>query len=130
MSSSKSSIIAFSIRLIFFMVLLFVIHISILSYLNLPKFNNQIILAYLINSFLAIGIYSLLYVLKDGFEQILGFIFLGGSFLKIIVFFVLFYGSYKQDGVITNPERFSFLSPYFLSLFLETFYLVKLMKTK
>ncbi|MDX1829642.1 MAG: hypothetical protein R3342_08860 [Lutibacter sp.] len=122
-----NSITGFSLLLLIINLVVFALHITILKELNQPLFNNKIILAYLVNFILAIGIFSILYILKNTFESILGFIFLGGSFLKFAVFFLLFYPSYKDDGVITSYETFSFLTPYFLCLILEILALVKLM---
>jgi len=125
-----NSITGFSLLLLIINLVVFAIHITILKELNQPLFDNKIILAYLVNFILAIGIFSTLYILKNKFESILGFIFLGGSFLKFAVFFLLFYPSYKEDGVITAYETFSFLTPYFLCLIIEILSLVKLMNNK
>lgn len=122
-----NSIAGFSLILLLINLVVFAIHIAILKELNYPLFDNKIILAYLVNFIMAIGIFSMLYILKNSFESILGFIFLGGSFFKFAVFFLLFYPSYKEDGIITSYETFSFLTPYFLCLIIEILSLVKLM---
>ncbi len=122
-----NSVPGFSLILLLTLLAVFAIHTTILKEINLPLFENKIILAYLVNFIMAIGIFSILSILKKNFESILGFIFLAGSFFKFIVFFLLFYPIYRQDGIITNPEKFAFLIPYFCCLIIETFSLVKLM---
>jgi hypothetical protein len=125
-----NSITGFSLLLLLINLVVFALHLTILKELNQPLFNHKIILAYLVNFILAIVIFSILYILKNKFESILGFIFLGGSFLKFAIFFLLFYPSYKEDGVITADETFSFLTPYFLCLIIEIISLSKLMNNK
>lgn len=106
----------------------FIVHIFVLNYNNLPLFDNKIILAYLLNYLLALGIYFLLYFYRFKLKDQLGFLFMGGSFLKFILFFILFYPSYKSDGNINTLEFASFFLPYLICLIIETSALVKLLK--
>jgi hypothetical protein len=85
----------------------------------------MIVLSYVINAVLAIGIFGFLFKLKDKYGSQLGFLFLGGSFLKFIVFFVVFYPIFKADSQVTSMEFSSFFIPYIISLLFETFSLVK-----
>ena len=119
------SIINFSIKLTFTLLVAFGAHILALNYFELPLFDNKIILAYVINLILAIIIFATLHKLKDKFKEQLGFLFIAGSFLKFIVFFIVFYGTYKADGVIKKPEFAAFFVPYILCLTIETFSLAK-----
>lgn len=89
----------------------FLLHILVLNFNNLPLFDNKIILAYLLNYLLAIGIYFLLFYFRIKLKDQLGFLFMGGSFLKFILFFVFFYPSYKSDGNINTLEFGSFFFP-------------------
>lgn len=106
----------------------FILHILVLNYSNLPLFENKIILAYLLNYLLALGIYFLLYFYRFKLKDQLGFLFMGGSFLKFILFFIFFYPSYKSDGNINTLEFASFFLPYLICLIIETSALVKLLK--
>ena len=119
------SITNFSIKLTFTLLVAFGAHILALNYFELPLFDNKIILAYVINLILAIIIFATLHKLKDKFKEQLGFLFIAGSFLKFIVFFIVFYGTYKADGVIKKPEFVAFFVPYILCLTIETFSLAK-----
>jgi F0F1-type ATP synthase assembly protein I len=54
-----------------------------------------------------------------------GFIFLGGSGLKFLVFFLVFYPYYRQDGVMATSEFAAFFIPYATCLILEVIFLSK-----
>ncbi len=98
----------------------FAIHIAILYYLDIPLFNDRIIAAYLINFLLAVIIFSVMLFLKNKYLSQLGFIFMFGSLFKFLMFFVVFYPFYKQDGVITKMEFAAFFVPYVSCLIIET----------
>ena len=120
-------VINFSLKLIVILGVVFAIHLIILAKINQPLFNNFIIEAYIVNGLLAGIIYSTLYFLKKKYLDMLGFIFMFGSFLKFGVYFIFFYPVFKEDGVIIRQEATSFLVPYVASLIVETYYLVKLL---
>ncbi|WP_299332689.1 DUF6168 family protein [uncultured Psychroserpens sp.] len=119
------SVLNFSIKLIFVLTLAFGIHLLALHYLEHPLFENKIVMAYLINGVLAILIYAFLFKMKDKLERQIGFLFIGGSLLKFVVFFILFYASYKADGNISRLEFTAFFVPYLLCLIIETMSLAK-----
>lgn len=122
-----NQVINFSLKLIVILGVVFAIHLIILAKINQPLFNNFIIEAYIVNGLLAIIIYSILNFLKKKYLDMLGFIFMFGSFLKFGVYFIFFYPVFKEDGVIIRQEATSFLVPYVASLIVETYYLVKLL---
>jgi hypothetical protein len=115
----------FSQRALVFLSIVFVIHVLINTFLNLPKFQHLIVEAYVINAVLAIGIFWGLTALKEKYNNQIGFLFLASSFVKFFVFFVVFYGPYKADNQIIFSEFVSFFIPYTICLVLETFYLSK-----
>jgi len=122
-----SPIINFSLRIIVILGIVFGVHLALLHYLKLPLFENFILQAYLINIFLAILIYTFLYILKNKYLDLLGFIFMAGSLLKFLFFFIFFYPIYRFDGQVVRLEAMSFLTPYLTCLVVETYYLVKLL---
>ncbi|WP_457618937.1 DUF6168 family protein [Lutibacter sp.] len=124
------SIFSFCVKLLLIVSIVFGIHIGVLFLLEIPLFENKIISAYIVNVLLAIVIYIGLIKLKKNNEQILGFVFLIGSFLKFSIFFLYFYPAYKQDGNMSTLEATSFLTPYFVCLTVEIFYLSKLLTSK
>jgi|SRR5690606_4460982 len=106
----------------------FTIHLTILFVSDSPLLDNKIILSYIVNFLMALGIYLGLYYLRGSYKNHIGFLFLGGSLLKFFVFFILFYPLFNQDGDISRLEFFSFFVPYLVCLVIETISLTKLLK--
>ena len=123
-------IISFSLKLIVLLAVVFFIHTKIISSFEMDVFGDRIIPSYLVNYGLAVIIFSGLLKLKEKYLDILGFVFMGGSMLKFVIFFIFFNSSFKEDGVVTAFEAFSFLIPYIVCLIIETFYLIKLLNNK
>ena len=121
----KHPVISFSIRLVLVLSLAFAMHLVLLQISELPLFENKIGISYIINTLLTISIFLGLYRLKEKYSSQIGFLFLGSSFLKFAVFFIVFYGSYKANGNIDTLEFLAFFTPYSLCLILETIYLSK-----
>jgi len=105
----------------------FLIHLFFLNLNNLPLFNDKIFLAYITNLLLAVVIFSSLLLFRKKYNEQLGFLFLFGSFLKFIVFFVVFSPIYNADGNVSRLEFFAFFVPYAISLIIETRSLIKLL---
>ena len=120
-------IISFSLKLFFVLGIVFGIHIFILHQLQHPIFNNLIVQAYAVNFVLAIIIYGCLYFLRKKYLDLLGFIFMAGSFLKFGVYFIFFNPYFRADGELLRLEATAFIIPYIACLIIETFYLVKLL---
>jgi len=117
--------ISFAIKAAILLTLAFAIHLVVLNVLQLPLFENRIVLSYIINLVLVIAIFGILYLLKEKYKSQLGFLFLAGSFLKFVVFFILFYPFYKLDNTITKLEFAAFFVPYVIGLILESVSLSK-----
>lgn len=115
----------FAIKAIVLLAVVFGIHLQVLNTLNLPLFENRIVLSYSINLTLIIIVFGGLYLLREKYKGQLGFLFLIGSFLKFAVFFIVFYPFYKLDNEITRTEFASFFVPYVVGLILETVSLSK-----
>ncbi len=118
----------FYLLLALLLLLSFGLHIWILSYRGLPIFDHLIIRSYVVNALLAAAIFFLLYRYRKKLKSQMGFLFMGGSFLKFIFFFILFYPTYKSDGEMSGLEFASFFVPYLVCLFLETFFTSKMLK--
>lgn len=126
----NKTVVGFIVKLMIALALLFTIHIIILHLLELPLFENRIALSYCINFMLAVGIYVLLFKLRVKYLDLLGFIYMAGSFLKFIFFFLFFYPYYRENGNMDAIEATTFMTPYVLCLFFETFFLIKLLNNK
>lgn len=116
---------SFTIKATILLTVVFCFHIGILSVLKSPLFGDRIVLSYVVNTVLIITIFGVLYVFRKTHTAQLGFIFLMGSFLKFVVFFILFYPFYKQDNQISKLEFAAFFVPYAIGLTIETFSLTK-----
>jgi len=116
---------SFFFNLTVFLCIFFTLHLAVLYYLKLPLFDNQILGAYVFNYVMTLSIYFLLHKKSKTQTEQLGFLFMAGSFLKFIFFFLLFYNTYKADGKIDRQEFLAFFIPYLVCLFLETFTLAK-----
>lgn len=106
----------------------FFIHTSILSWKGYPEHGNAIILSYVLNFLMASIIYIGLFSFKNRIKTQIGFIFLAGSFLKFIVFFLVLYPSYKADGDISTSEFAAFFVPYTICLVVETVFMAKMLQ--
>ncbi len=118
----------FSIALLLILGLVFAIHIAFLNQLEKALFDNRIIAAYLINYFLAVSIYLMLYLLKNKMSAHIGFLYMGGSLIKFIFFFIFFYPFYKIDGKLDSLEFAAFFIPYVISLIFETLGVINILK--
>lgn len=116
----RNPVVKFSISLLLVLILTFGLHILILYYIELPLFENLIKASYLSNIAMAVGIYLFLYFFRKKFRNEIGFLFMGGSFLKFAVFFLFFYPVYNIDGEITRLEFATFFIPYVACLIMET----------
>ena len=118
----------FSLNLIIVLSIVFGIHIFVLDQLGLPLLNNRIIAAYIVNCALALLIYLTLLLLKNKMSEQLGFLYMGGSFIKFLFFFIFFYPFYKLDGGLDSYEFAAFFIPYVISLIFETFGVIEFLK--
>lgn len=123
-------IFGFCIRLLLILSIVFATHSTILYFLKLPLYENLIVFSYIINGVLAILIFLILDKLRVKYLDLLGFIYMGGSLLKFVIYFIFFNPTFKQDGSINNLEATSFLTPYIICLLVETYYLIKLLNNK
>jgi hypothetical protein len=107
---------------------IFFIHITVLEINELPQYGNLIVLSYVVNGILAATIFVALYTFRNKLKNQIGFLFIGGSFLKFIFFFILFYPVYNADGEMSGLEFASFFIPYGISLVIETIFTAKMLK--
>lgn len=107
--------------------ILLLIHVQIQSYLNIPPWSDMLLLSYVLNFILALAIFLSLYTLRKRFKNQIGFLYMGGSLLKFLIFFLVFYPGFRADGIVTKSEFAAFFIPYLLCLILETVYTAKML---
>lgn len=101
------------------------VHFTLLYFTKNELFDNQIILSYFINFLLAlIVLFAVEKSLNKNSAQA-GFIFMAGSGLKFLIFFLVFYPIYKSDGEMATLEFAAFFVPYAICLIAEVLYLSK-----
>lgn len=127
MTNNFSSILfRFIISLSIATIITLISHLGILKLLKLPLFEHLILRAYLINYLEALLIFIFLFIGRNKFKTSMGFIFMGNSFVKFILFFIFFYPSYIQDNQIEKFEFITFFVPYAVCLIVETYFLSKI----
>lgn len=107
----------FNIALVFFLLVSYYLHSLCIS-------EPYLIKCYLLNA-LAASLVCLLAVFFSRTAQItIGLVFLLGTVFKVLIFLVLIYPEFKQDGDQDSNEFFSFFIPYIICLIIETIFLV------
>jgi hypothetical protein len=108
-------------------IIVFGCHLAVLNILGLGLWDHMLIPAYAVNFCLALVIGLALYALRHKFTQSLGFIFLGGTGLKFLVFFIVFNPVYSLDEDVQRIEFATFFIPYTVNLIVETTFLVRVL---
>ena len=121
---------SFALQLLAVLVLAAALHYAYLYANHIENALSGLIFCYLVNYILALGIYFALVKLVANENKHVGFVFMFGSALKFLAYFLIFDPLFKQDGQLSKVEFFLFFTPYLISLVVETAALVKLLKTK
>ena len=83
--------------------------------------------SYLLNYMMAAGAFATLLKLKNKHVDKLGFVSLGGTLIKFVIFFLVFDPLFKEDGETTRSEFAIFFIPYVCATILETVFLVRIL---
>jgi drug/metabolite transporter (DMT)-like permease len=89
--------------------------------------TERLPMSYAANFLLAIVVFTVLMKLRKRHTEKLGFLFLAGTGLKFLMFFLLFYPDFRSDGVMSRSEFAVFFMPYGLSSLVETVFLVRVL---
>tara|TARA_B100000795_G_C22389055_1_gene282668 strand:+ start:39 stop:425 length:387 start_codon:yes stop_codon:yes gene_type:complete len=119
------ALVRFVLILASILLVVFFVHISTLHFLNLDLFANRIITSYVGNFAFTVSIFAYIYQNKEKKTESLGFLFLGGSMVKFLLFFIFLNPFFMQDGLVSRVEFFSFFIPYVVALVVETEQLIK-----
>ena len=87
-------------------------------------------LCYGLNYVLATLIFFGVLVTNKKNAMLVGFVFMGGSLLKLAVFFLLIYPNFKDDGIVGRDELSLFFVPYLISLFAMTYAASRVLRRK
>ena len=91
-------------------------------------FGDQLGMSYAMNFLLALVIVGLLFKYRLRIKHQVGFLFMAGSLIKFLLFFILLYPEYTQDHKIQTTEFAAFFIPYTLALTIETISAAKLLQ--
>lgn len=125
----KSLILGFATKTSIYLVLVFAVHLAILFVLEKPLFENQILLAYVVNLILAVLIFIALLFFRKKANDYLGYIFMYGSMFKFTIFFIFFYPNYNKTFGNSKQEFLTFFIPYSVCLIVEIKSLIKLLNS-
>ena len=117
----------FILKITTYLTIIFAIHVSILAFFKKPLFENQLLLAYLINLVLAIVIFKALLFFRKKSNDYLGYVFMYGSFFKFLLFFLFLYPKYNIKPGNSKEEFITFFVPYLICLIIEIKSLINLL---
>ncbi len=120
-------IISFTLQLSGTLLFLALLHSGFLFARNIDIPIDLILMGYIINVAMAVAIYYMMVTLARKQNKNLGFVFLFGSTLKFVIYFLIFNPLFEQDGGLSKIEFFTFFVPYIACLIFETLALVKLL---
>ncbi|MFT4754032.1 MAG: hypothetical protein ACI9GM_000100 [Salibacteraceae bacterium] len=129
MIAFNQSIGRFSFVLFFSLLISFGCHFCYLHFYVPGYAINDIVITYVIHFFLGLAITYGLYRLKEKYAHSLGFVFMGGSMFKFLIFFLAIQPIYKADGQVSALEFGYFFIPYTLSLVFETLFISQILNT-
>ena len=119
------SIFLYLAKLLLALIIVFSFHLAVLHFLQKPLFDNMIIASYVINFILAAIVLMVIEKNMNKKSSQAGFIFMAGSGLKFLIFFIVFYPSYRADDKMQTIEFTAFFIPYALALIADVLYLSK-----
>jgi F0F1-type ATP synthase assembly protein I len=88
------------------------------------------LLSYLLNYILAGLVLAIVQSNLNKQSSHTGFIFMIGSGIKFLIFFLVFYPTYQEDAMMQTAEFTAFFTPYAVCLTLEVIYLSKLLNNQ
>jgi cell division protein FtsW (lipid II flippase) len=106
--------------------------VSLLGVFAQSSFTGQqvagfLLKSYVVNNVLAAVIFTLLFRWRKRHIEKLGFLFMAGTGLKFLTFFIVFYPAFNADGELTKDEFVLFFVPYVLSTLVETIFLARIL---
>ncbi len=121
----KKSTFSFLGILLVVLAVVLAVHLLLLHQMQMPLFADKILLSYTLNYVMAAGILLFIQSKFNKKSAHTGFMFLGGSGVKFLVFFLVFYPAYQRDGLMATSEFAAFFVPYASCLILEVAFLSK-----
>ncbi|MFT6500627.1 MAG: F0F1-type ATP synthase assembly protein I [Crocinitomicaceae bacterium] len=108
----------------------FVIHALLQHDLKIGAFESHIVINYCFNYFFTIAFFIVLLVYERRKSDLLGFVFLAASTIKLILFLIILYPYIKEGEGLRSVEFASFFVPYGISVVIEILYLLRILNSK
>ena len=121
------AVVTFAFQLGLILGVSFIFHAFIQWLIGIDSLGNHIIITYLFNYILATIFFGVLIFFKNKKSTQLGFIFLGSSMLKFLLFFIILSPLLRTEQGIKSPEFISFFIPYAVSSTFEVLCMVRLL---
>ena len=121
------AVLTFTLQLTLILGVAFIAHSFIQYLLGIYPFENHIIITYIFNYILTALFFGVLLFFKNKQSSQLGFIFLGSSILKFLLFFIILSPLVRTEHGIKSPEFISFFVPYAVSSTFEVLCMVRLL---
>lgn len=86
----------------------------------MPDYPTTLFKSYLVNYIMALLVYTILIISSKRFIAQLGFLYMAGSLLKFVLFFLFLNPIYKVLDIDTKVVFLFFFVPYVIAIILET----------
>lgn len=126
----KQKLLPFAIRLLVFTLILFLLHFLINQYILEAELFYSLPVIYIFHFLATFLVFILLVVVYNNYKDFTGYAFMGGSFMKMLAAIVFLLPMLLNNTGYAFVNLLYFFIPYFLFLFFETFYAVKLINSK
>ncbi len=80
---------------------------------------------YFMNAVFGLCIGALIIYLSQRRPDVTGFTFMGGSLLKLVVFFIFFFPELSDQETVQKSQFLTFFIPYALTMIAEVWYLIR-----
>lgn len=107
------------------LLLAFFVHCYIIENLSAYPKDQNLGSYYVMNGVVSLSIGSIIIYISEKKSTYLGFVFMAGSLLKFLFYFILYYGQLVDDLTERKAQVLSFYVPYGLSLIVEVWYLIR-----
>jgi hypothetical protein len=105
--------------------LIFVLHILGRQVMSTDLWTWIMVQSYALNVLLGLGLIAVAQGLLARQSSYVGWVFIGLSGVKFVLFFVFIWPQIRQDGITSQGEFASFFIPYLSCLFMELRFLSK-----
>ena len=126
----KDPLAAFLKAFIPFSFITFIIQFSLVNYVYKPDLYYSTLAVYAFHILATLLIYIFLVFVNSSYSDKTGFAFMACSLLKMLAAVIFLLPLMLSEMSAGLPDIAAFFIPYFLFLFFETFYAVKLINTK